>query len=276
MIHYLIVKYVDDLNRNEPKNVGIVAYDGSDAVVRFDGEKEDGGIDLRRVRYRITGSHAYGQWVDYWRTALYEPWKIEKRLKGLPAGDPQVIRSLIASSGDQFFVEEGGEIIHDADHLSLDAMGDDLFRRLVHEPEPPAPTSLKDKSESALARAGAPLADPERFQKQFAVTVSGPGGEQIPDEISYRVKNGSWHYLQEVPFIPDRPRSNKREVFKSVYVFQNVPELREGGAILYDSSDVSASGDEQLLHVLGDLGTLIDVDAPEDAAETLASHLHLN
>lgn len=276
MIRYLIVKYVDDLSRNEPRNVGVVAYDGIDAVARFDGEGSDGLPDLRRVRYRITGSHAYREWVKYWRTTLESPGKIERSLKGLSSGDPRVIESLIASSGREFYLEEGGEILHDAETTSLDSMGEDLFRSLVHEPETPAPAKLKDKSKHALVLAGAPLDDPQRFQKDLVVTVTGPGGETIHDEISYAVRNGEWHYLQEVPFNPDRPKANRKEVFNCAFFFQNSARLEDSSrAILYDQTDLGDGDDEALVHMLGQLGTLIDVSASDQAAEHLQHHLHL-
>lgn len=135
MKRYMIFKYVDDLSRNEPRNVGVVVFDGADAVSRFDGEASDGLPDLRRVRHRITASHAYREWVKYWRTTLENPGRIERSLEGLGAGDPRVIESLVGSSGQEFYLEEGGEILMDSEHLSLEALGEDLFRRLVHEPE---------------------------------------------------------------------------------------------------------------------------------------------
>ncbi len=277
MTRYLIVKYVDDVSRNEPRNIGVVVFDGTNAVARFDGEGNDGLPDLRRVRYRITGSHAYREWVKYWRTTLDNPGKIERSLDGLPSGDPRVIESLVSSSGQEFYLEDGGSILLDTEGTSLEAMATDLFTRLVHEPDPPAPASLRDKSEKALASAGAPLDDPERFQKEVNVTVTGPGGEIIPDEISYAVKNGAWHYLQEVPFNPDKPRLNRKEAFNCAFFFQHAVELSGGAAILYDRSDLNDEGNgEQLLHMLGELGTLIDVGATEDAAEQLHSHLQLN
>ena len=164
VIRYLVAKYIDDQSRNEPRNIGVVVYDGTHAVLRFDGEGNDGLPDLRKVRHRISGSRTYQEWVKYWRSTLECPGKIDKALQDAPSGDPRVIESLIESSGQDFFLEEGGAIVLDTEHKSLNAMGDDLFGRLVRLPDPPAPASLQDKSENALTRAGAPLDDAERFR----------------------------------------------------------------------------------------------------------------
>lgn len=276
MIRYLIAKYIDDQSRNEPRNIGVVVYDGTNAVLRFDGEGNDGLPDLRKVRHRIPGSRTYREWVKYWRVALETPGKIDRALQDVPSGDSRVIENLIESSSGDFYLEEGGAILLDAEHTTLEAMGNDLFARLVRLPDPPAPASLKDKSESALTRAGAPVDDAERFKKELPVVVTGPNGETIPDEISYAVMNGSWHYLQEMPFSPDRPRLSRKEAFNCAFFFEHSQELKASGAILYDQSDLGDGEDQNLLNMLGKLGRLIDVSETDQAAEQLHQHLNLN
>lgn len=100
MIRCLLARYTDDLTRNEPVNVGVVAYDGSRALARLDGEDpQTGEIDLRRVRQRITGSRTYRAWVGYWRRLLAEPGSLEPQLAGAPPGDTGVINYLLDLGG---------------------------------------------------------------------------------------------------------------------------------------------------------------------------------
>lgn len=274
MIHYLVAKYVDDLSRNEPTNIGVVVYDGSRALARFDGEDENARIDLRRVRSRITGSHAYRAWVEYWRTVLEQPDKADRGLKDVASGDSRVIEQLIASSGRDFYLDPGGKILLDAEANTLQEVLDDLFARLVRHPDPPVPPTLREKSREALAQAGAPMNDESRFKEQHIVSLDVQGA-QFSDEISYAVRNGTWHYLQEVPFSPDKPRASRKEATHCAFLFEHLPEIRQSGVFLYDRNDLT-SPQYQLLEMLMKLAPVVNVNATDEAAERLQQHLHLN
>lgn len=273
MIRYLVAKYIDDLTRNEPTNVGVIVYDGSQAVARFDGEDDHARIDLRRLRGPVTGKHAYRAWVDYWRAVLENPANADAKLKDVPSGDSRVIEHLISSSGRDFYMQPGGTILIDAERSTPQETLDDLFMRLVRQPDPPAPPTLREKSRQALAQAGAPLNDESRFVEQQRVSVTVRGAT-MTDEISYAVKNGTWHYLQEMPFSPDKPRASRKEASHCAFLFEHLPAIQESGAILYDESDIT-DGQYQLLEMLMQIATTVDVNKTDYAADRLQKHLHL-
>lgn len=273
MIRYLVAKYVDDLSRNEPMNIGVIVYDGSRALARFDGEDDKAHIDLRRVRSRITGSHAYRAWVEYWRAVLENPDQADRGLKDVAPGDSRVIEQLIASSGRDFYLTPGGKILVDAESSTLQEAMNDLYARLVRHPDPLVPPTLREKSREALAQAGAPMNDESRFKEQHVVSLDVKGA-QFSDEISYAVKNGTWHYLQEVPFSPDKPRASRKEAAHCAFLFEHLPEIRQSGAFLYDRTDLTGS-QYQLLEMLMKLAPVVNVNATDEAAERLQEHLHL-
>lgn len=176
MIKYAIVRYVDDLTRNEPVNVGVIVYDGERVLARFDGEDpQTHAIDLRRIRHRITGSHTYRAWVAFWRRALEEPVVISPSLANVSVGDPAVIDYLIGLGGGEFSILHGGEILLDADERDLAQTLTELYERVVRAEEPPAPPSLRDKSHQALALAGAPdPTDPPTDEANIPEPVEAP------------------------------------------------------------------------------------------------------
>jgi hypothetical protein len=273
MISYLIAKYVDDLARNEPTNIGVIVYDGYRAIARFDGENEQERIDLRTVRHRITGSHAYRAWVAYWRQALAEPGILDKRLADTPAGDSAVIDHLLALPAQDFYLERGGTILLDADERTVEATLIDLFVRLVRQPDPPSPPTLREKSRDVLSDAGVPLDDEARFKEQFPVRLNVHGAS-MQAEVSYAVMNGGWHYLQEMPFDPERIRISRKEATHCAFLLEHAGWGPGEAVILYDGADLSGQM-YTLLEVLMKVAPTVDVNRPEYAATELRRHLKL-
>jgi hypothetical protein len=275
MIRYMLASYVDDLARNEPINVGVVAYDSSRAVARFDGENPQGQIDLRRVRHRITGSYTYRAWVQYWRRALDDPAAVAAELRDVPPADPRVVAFLAGLPGEEFALRPGGEIILDRDDRELDATLDDLFERLVRPREPESPPTLREKSRRALELAGAPVGDKARFIESFPVELDVKGEIQR-ETVSYAVRNGVWRYLLETPFNPGSPAVSRKEAHHAAFVLEYAREIKNSGAlVLYDATDVVAST-QPLIDLLAKFATPVDVSDEASAAPALRAGLELN
>ena len=222
----------------------------------------------------MSGSYAYREWVQYWRKILERPERADRALGDVPAGDNRVIEHLIGTSGRDFYLERGGTILLDAEAKSPRATLDDLFARLVREADPPAPPTLQEKSRDALIAAGAPVDDDARFKEQFEIAVHIQG-VSIREEISYAVMNGEWHYLQVMPFAPDRPRVTRKEASHCAFLFEHVPEMSDNGALLYDAADIT-EGQYRYLEMLMKLGPVVDVSDVDRAAERLHDRLGLD
>lgn len=67
--NYWIAKYVPDLFRNEPKNIGVFVQFNDTFSARFLGEDSDQRIDKRKLR-SFRNADVYEQWVDYWRDLI--------------------------------------------------------------------------------------------------------------------------------------------------------------------------------------------------------------
>lgn len=271
MTRYLLARYVDDLTRNEPVNVGVIAYDGSQTIARFDGENDEGHIDLRRVRHRITGSNTYRAWVNYWRRALTEPQAVFPDAAAL--GRREILDRLVQRGGDEFTLIPGGEILLDADARDLQTTLDGLFERLVRAPEPLAAPTLTQKSRHALAHAGVPLDNAERFVETPEITIEVQG-VRVLEEMSYKVLNGSWHHLQEAPLDPGRPRTSRKEASHVAFLFEHAVDV-EHGIVLYDGTDLNANS-RPLIDVIGKFATTVDVADPDQAADVLRTEMSLH
>ena len=65
---FLVAKYIPDLRRMEPKNIGIIAWNDGRTAARFLGE-DDGPPRYLGVRDR----NNYAQWLTSWRSQLARP-----------------------------------------------------------------------------------------------------------------------------------------------------------------------------------------------------------
>ena len=256
MQHYLIAKYVDDIRRNEPINVGVVVFGGGGVAARFEGEDDEGRLDKRRIRRRVSGRDAYGAWVQHWRRLV-------------ETGDE---RALLQASSKDFYLEPGGTIVLDLDERGVDDAAGELYSRLVKPEDPPAPVSLQEKSRRSLRLAGADLDDENRFQTDPVIELE-VGGQTFRETVSYGVSNGAWHYLQEVSFDPQRPRRSRKEANHAAFVMEHA--LIDGERIvLYDSADIDETT-APLLDLVTAIVPAIDVSDAGAGAAALQTRLHL-
>src|SRR5579872_826727 len=95
MSRYLIARYIKDLARMEPRNIGVILFPSDGHVLaRFLGEKK-GDLDLRVVRSQVTHTQTYRQWIDYWRYTMHK------------SSIKEVADKILASSRGNYQVTEG-------------------------------------------------------------------------------------------------------------------------------------------------------------------------
>src|ERR1700690_399047 len=139
--HYWIAQYIQDVFRNEPRNVGVFVAVGNDVAAKFFGENEDFAIDGRSLR-KLPHSEAYRQWIKYWRGEL-----TGGRLASLPE-----------SSSANFRVVEAGKVVD----IGADCAGDVatyLYSTLV--------------SDGGIGEALAALSEEEEQRVQLDADVEG-------------------------------------------------------------------------------------------------------
>ena len=67
---WYIAKYVPDLRRREPINIGIILFLGETVLSRFLGENEQGVLNGRRLRGKVRAFSNYKAWLSHWREAV--------------------------------------------------------------------------------------------------------------------------------------------------------------------------------------------------------------
>lgn len=113
---WLLAKYVRDLRRREPVNVGVIVFAHGEIAARFVGETDGKAIDGRRTR-GFADPENYRAWVAHWRRSIDERWSISGFM---------TIRSPAS-----FFLEFGGERLLGNGDVAIEPFTERLFADLV-------------------------------------------------------------------------------------------------------------------------------------------------
>lgn len=167
---WLVVKFMPDLRRREPRNVGVILFaeeEGSallpTVVLRLRGVSPEGKLDLRRARLGRQHGAVYAGWIAYWTSLA---------TSGAPLSEWRH-----RSNTDAFYLEAGGELLSPMpDGSTADDLADELYELLVESPEEPADrddgeSDFKAQVESLLRRSG--LLNDEHFRRRFKVDLAG-------------------------------------------------------------------------------------------------------
>lgn len=258
-IEWLIAKYVADLHRQEPRNVGVVVKAGDSFLTRFLGERADGQIDGRRVRWPSSLAN-YRAWVDYWRYAVNQ--------EGADLGN------LTKRLGDEnYYLEYGGERLFGSEDTDPNYMLDYLYSVLVEETlEEPEPLDVVQLSETVLTRAR--IAN--RVTRRYSLDIILPNGVMDPVFFDYKYENGAIHLMKRVSLTHEDKRS-WGNVHAAAWTFEKVAaDSRTGGSqlIALVNTRQPAPELENQVGVLDNLAHVVDVGKVDQAASELSELLH--
>ncbi len=173
---FLIAKYVRDLRRREPENVGVVLAHQGVVLAKFQGQREDGTIDGRFVR--VGSLKAYKAWVHYC-------------MSGIRAGKFDELTD--AGSGPQnYLVERGGEYRTSNPSLAAEDLLAHLYASVVEPTEQTQDMSPPTAKPTPLALPPHPFAPPA------TVAVGAIPDGKIPDFLTGRaVRDTPEEYVRQ-------------------------------------------------------------------------------
>jgi hypothetical protein len=188
-IFWLVAKYMPDVRRREPDNVGVILFLDGRAYHRFRGQRSDGTIDGRRIKW--AGSVAnFNAWVSYWNHVAAS------------SSVEAAVETLTKQRGDEnYLVEFGGERLLGSGTTDPDDLLDELYGVLVEEETERGSLSVVKLAESLLSR----LDISERVSRAVRLDVPVDDGA-IRDAIlfDYRFDNGKANLIQRVSLtVPD-------------------------------------------------------------------------
>ena len=249
---WLVAKYMEDLRRREPRNVGVVLFVEGQVHQRFVGQREDGSIDGRRAKFPSSLA-TYKAWVDYWLRTLDE------------SGEDSLDRGLLEQSTDQnYFLEIGGRTMADRSDADPTTLLDELYRQLVEEPPQPDETQpVGTIAKRLFAQLG--IANDVKQNVEVKTTIRDKVDVVTFD---YEYINGARHLMRNVRFTP-----TWTQLHAAVWSFEAAHKADSASQFVAFARPEEAT-DERQFELLERFAHVVDVDA-ESAAENLGEVLHV-
>lgn len=276
---YLVAKYVPDLQRMEPRNIGVVVWSPSGVEARFAAEKSNclGDVDGRSIPAYVNSPNTYRQWIKFWRAELK---KSETPVGAVPSatfqGSPEFIEAFKLNSRGNFLLVDGGFLLDEIDEDELPHLTDHLFTTLVGHggAEEPRDLTLDEVCKELISEAN--LHDDPRFYSRYRLNC--PVGNTTEDfEFSYAYGNDSLQWLyQQVP-LPKRKRQLRKNVHDSAWMFEKVVaaqivEPEQGAALVYVNEEEQEEPEVgKLLQVLNSVTRVLNLHDPDDAQRAFQS-----
>lgn len=131
---YLLAKYIPDMHRFEPRNIGVIVWSPLGVKARFLAEYPNrfGEVDECSIPGFVTSASAYKQWIRYWRDAFTRE-SISPVSGGevVPASSTAFIEALQQTGRGNFVIVDAGSVLDAVGKEELSAVVDQLFTQLV-------------------------------------------------------------------------------------------------------------------------------------------------
>ncbi|MFW6776269.1 hypothetical protein ACOACO_18455 [Nocardioides sp. CPCC 205120] len=257
---WFTVKYVADLMRDEPRNVGLVVKQDDETVTKFLGERADGTIDGRNIG-RINSVETYKLWVDHWRRVA-------------TTQSCEELEAIRVRPGDNYFLSPRMERVFGSD-VDLGDLAGDLFASLVAEDREEV-VSLKDQVEGVFKHLA--LDTSVEIDKEIQVQVEGDTFDTLHFDYLYRAD--SRERLMERVNLATADRRTWDKVHAASWTFTRLLE----GSARDDARDVgcialvrtgSTDRDQQLkqMRLLERTSEVVDFASTSSAERKLADLL---
>lgn len=212
---FLVAKYIPDLQRFEPRNVGVVVWTPDSVEARFLAEypNRPGEVDGRRKPDFFQSLKAYRQWVRFWRKTVDQAEK-ERFAQGVTRRmGPEVLERLKAASKGNFVFVDGGFLLDPVAPYELALLADQLFQKLVvtHEETVLAEgPSLEQRCQQIFQKL--PLPSEVKLIRDFTIPCQ-IGDMERKFRFDYVLKNGAVQGVYDQFELPNWKKSRRTTSF---------------------------------------------------------------
>ncbi|APD47172.1 hypothetical protein KQ302_11005 [Synechococcus sp. CS-602] len=272
---YLLAKYIPDLHRFEPRNIGVIVWSLLGIEARFLAEYSDrpGEVDGRSIPSFVTSASAYRQWIRYWRDAV-----VGTSMRPLGGGDvvssssPGFIEVLQQTARGNFVVVDSGSVLDDISEEELPAVADQLFAQLIeaNTAEEPRDIGFDELCDSLMTLTQ--LKDHRNFYDRYPVrcTVRGVDEEFF---FSHAIANGTLERAYQRFPIPKRKSQIQKNRDSTAWMLESILNAKlitsDHTVLLVNATpeQLSQAEVDKSIRLLGSMSRVVNI---LDEAEALA------
>jgi len=264
---YLIAKYVPDVRRMEPVNIGVILWNHGRTATRFLPVEEAVGL--------VNEEATYSRWLDFWNGLLDQATIKPARGAAVPKEDAAFVDALLKMQEGNYLLTDGGLLTDKLPSKQIAAAADHLYKQLVSRKDsrPATPreqgVKLKFMSDRLFDETG--LSQRKDFKKSLPVPCK-VGKVQASFKFNYAVMNGTlgsvFHRVQ---------LGVGQSVNSAAFMFEHVQQAnllkKERCAAIVragDGEDGIGGETAVTLEMLRSFATVINVADHEQAADLIS------
>jgi hypothetical protein len=256
---FLVAKYVADLRRSEPRNIGIIVWAEGAVMARF----------LERPKF-VKDHGNYRDWVAFWMAKLEK--SVLPRRRGCPPvakASPDYLDAFRATARENYVLANGGYLLDKVGMSELQKLLDQLFKELVEDRSPEKRDDAERRNKlfqacrTLVSEAG--LEENPNFRSEYPLLCPvGPGTtEQFC--FSYAYGNGMPKRLYQKVHLPSKRSQLVQSRHHVAWMFKNVMEKgfvnkEDCAALVHLSEQDKENQDiEESVRVLGTVARVLNV-----------------
>ncbi len=259
---FLLAKYVRDLDRMEPRNIGVFLWARGNLSAKF--------LEAGAASEFVTEMDVYSRWVKYWTKAITAGEIQPRRGDPVPTSDPASLDALLATQKGNYILTDAGELMESIRKKDSSKAVDFLFRELVATTTKNAAKDdrhgFADRCVALLRKAG--LAGREDFKEHYPVEVAVYG---VPQSLHFSYGLGASHpdaLMQRVQLTNEQSITSSATKLHSLIIGSGILPKKYCRALIR-KSDMSTKSAKEGYRMLEGICEVIDVEA-DDAAGRLA------
>lgn len=257
---FLLAKFVPDLSRMEPRNIGVFLWAKGDIRSRFLTDDEANFIGDKEN---------YARWQKFWNGKIGGTEIKPERGVAVSKSKPECMDALMTNQAGQFILVDAGDLLRPIGKRELREATDYLFQELVAPASLPAHVAARgfsEKCDGVISKSG--LSERGDFHKKYKIECAVFGSKR-PLRFSYGIGNGTpLAVFQRIQL------SSEQSVNSGGLLLHEITDRaivdKANCAALVQKSEVNSEIAEDYLKWLTHICQIIDIDE-HDAPEQIKS-----